>query len=698
MARVPTDILATVLLTAVLCLCSGRLLLWLAAEQPVAETPAQHRDVIVRNGDVQLAGTLSLPAPSGAAASPLAVLLSGAGAHDRRGELAGHERLTVLAGALLGAGIATLRLDDRGVGGSTGTLQGSTLDELAGDAVAAVGFAARQPGIDPERVGIVGASEGALVAARAAAGQPEAVAFVVLVSSPASRGDLLFVEQQVDMAEASGVSSAAELRQVRALARRASRVALELSAREQADREAGRASARDDDLRAEARSIVVRLQELLPRRPSLSVDPFYRQERLVDLLLSPLMRSQLAADPAEALRRLRQPVLVLHGSLDRQVPPAELDLVRRGSRRRPQRRDSAVRGPEPSDAAGRDRASEGVCADRGRLGAGGSGDDRTMGQPDDACERRTGRSTAVSTVLSAHSLTRSFGTVRAVDRVDFAAPAGSITGFLGPNGAGKTTTIRLLLGLVQPDSGHACLFDQPIGRAPRAALLSQVGCLIERPRLYRRLTGRQNLRITRVLRDAAAELEPLLELVGLAAAGSQPVAEYSFGMCQRLAIAQALLGQPRLLILDEPMNGLDPAGVRELRLLLRQLVEQRGVSVFVSSHLLAEVDQLADHLIVMNRGVWSSTAIAPRSRSSAGPRSFFRLTDADRAMAALAEQGGSVERLDRHRIAVHAGSDEQVAATVRTLVVAGCDLYAIDARSPSLEELFLTLTGEGIDD
>ena len=202
--------------------------------------------------------------------------------------------------------------------------------------------------------------------------------------------------------------------------------------------------------------------------------------------------------------------------------------------------------------------------------------------------------------ISARGLCKRFGAITAVDDFTFDVRAGSVVGFVGPNGAGKTTTIRMLMGLIRPDAGEATVLGSPIS-AP-ARYLGEVGSLIEEPAVYPGLTGTKNLLVHCRLRGFDPErIAPTLAAVGLEDAASRPAGGYSLGMKKRLAIAAALLGNPRLLILDEPANGLDPVGMRDVRQLLRHLADQ-GRTVFVSSHLLSEVEQACDEVVVVQKG------------------------------------------------------------------------------------------------
>jgi len=209
----------------------------------------------------------------------------------------------------------------------------------------------------------------------------------------------------------------------------------------------------------------------------------------------------------------------------------------------------------------------------------------------------------METVIETRALTKKFGDRVAVNGVDLTVPAGVAFGFLGPNGAGKTTMIRTLLGLTQPTSGDVALLGLP-QPAKRAEALARVGAIVEEPKFHPHLTGRENLKIVAAVRDHAAEgrIAASLERVGLAHRADDRVKTYSLGMRQRLGIARCLLADPTLLILDEPMNGLDPAGILEMRRLIRAFVDE-GRTVFLSSHLLDEVEKTCDQVAIVDLGV-----------------------------------------------------------------------------------------------
>src|SRR5947207_2291782 len=197
---------------------------------------------------------------------------------------------------------------------------------------------------------------------------------------------------------------------------------------------------------------------------------------------------------------------------------------------------------------------------------------------------------------------KTFGSNTAVRGLSLSVSPQSVYGFLGPNGAGKSTTIRMVLGLQRPNRGTISLFGRPLA-AERIALLRRIGSLVESPSLYLHLTGRENLEVHRRLLGVSKHfIDEALETVDLISVAGRLMRNYSSGMKQRLGLAQALLGNPDLLLLDEPTNGLDPAGIHEVRTLVRDLPKRRGVTVFLSSHLLAEVEQVATHLAIISQG------------------------------------------------------------------------------------------------
>jgi ABC-2 type transport system ATP-binding protein len=288
----------------------------------------------------------------------------------------------------------------------------------------------------------------------------------------------------------------------------------------------------------------------------------------------------------------------------------------------------------------------------------------------------------------------------AVDNIDLVVPPGSVYGFLGPNGSGKTTTIRMLLGLVHPTGGSFRLLGTD-SRDGVDSVLPRVGALVEGPAFYPFLSGRQNLARCDAadpsadLATASARIDRALDQVGLLAAAGKRYRAYSLGMKQRLGIAAGLLRPRELMVLDEPTNGLDPQGTREIRSLVKQIAAD-GTSVFVSSHLLAEVDQICSHVGVMSTGrlVFQGTLAELRSRGE--PRILIRTADAGSAADVLATLGlGDITAADGQ---VSAGLGVHVPEKINAeLVHAGIPVAGLETVRPSLEDLFVELTGEGFD-
>jgi ABC-2 type transport system ATP-binding protein len=296
------------------------------------------------------------------------------------------------------------------------------------------------------------------------------------------------------------------------------------------------------------------------------------------------------------------------------------------------------------------------------------------------------------TVVRTDELTKRYGTRAAVDGVTIEVRRGEVYGFLGPNGAGKTTTLRMLLGLVKPTSGTASVLGRPPGSADA---LGRVGALIEGPGFYPYLSGRQNLRVLaryRGLDDRAADRA--LARVDLAARGGDPFRTYSLGMKQRLGVAAALLGDPDLLILDEPTNGLDPAGVAAMRTLVVSLAAG-GQTVLLSSHLLAEVQQICERVGVVADGrlLHEGTVDQMRGGSVLEVRALpFAAAVSVVSRATGSEVSVGVDDHGREVLTVPAAGVD-VPDLARHLVKEGVDLHTLAVRERALEEVFLTMTG-----
>jgi ABC-2 type transport system ATP-binding protein len=282
---------------------------------------------------------------------------------------------------------------------------------------------------------------------------------------------------------------------------------------------------------------------------------------------------------------------------------------------------------------------------------------------------------------------RGTGGVRAVSDVSLSVRAGEVYGFLGPNGAGKSTTIRMLLGLIAPSGGEVRLFGRRLREDP--AVLRRVGSLVDGGNFYPFLSGRRNLEVlARTHGGGHDRIDALLEQVGLAGDGHRKVKGYSTGMRQRLGVASALLGDPELVILDEPVNGLDAAGIQEMRFMIRRLAEEEGKAVFLSSHLLHEVQQVCDRVAIISKGaVVHESTIADLLRHEGGIR--VEASPVEVAEAALSARWAC--RTEGTQIHVDA-TREEVPDLIRRLVGAGADIYAIVPAERNLEEVFLSMT------
>lgn len=294
------------------------------------------------------------------------------------------------------------------------------------------------------------------------------------------------------------------------------------------------------------------------------------------------------------------------------------------------------------------------------------------------------------TALTATHLTKVIGDRTIVDDVSFDLRPGEVFGFLGPNGAGKTTTIRMLVGLIKPTRGSVSVCGYDI-RTQFEKAMRCIGCIVENPDLYRFMTGRENLEhFARMLRVPAAEIERVASLVNLAHRLDQRVGTYSLGMRQRLGIAQAMLGSPRVLILDEPANGLDPAGIREIRELLRTLAAELGMAVFVSSHLLAEIELTADRVAIIHKGRILTTGTV-RELIASRRAMELRVGEPERAAAIVRELGVEAE-VEGESVLVPIEESEApplIAALARHDVA----VFHARQRVQTLEEMFLEATG-----
>jgi ABC-type multidrug transport system ATPase subunit len=326
---------------------------------------------------------------------------------------------------------------------------------------------------------------------------------------------------------------------------------------------------------------------------------------------------------------------------------------------------------------------------------GASMEERAMDVRRSKLGRRVGTATEETEhAIQTKDLTKVYGAdTRAVDRLDLSVPRGEVYGFLGPNGAGKTTTLRMLLGLVRATSGTATV----MGRSPGdPESLLHVGAMIEEPAFYPYLSGRDNLRVlARIAGLPESRIEPVLDAVDLLGRAGSRSATYSQGMRQRLGVAAALLKDPDLLILDEPTNGLDPAGVAEMRSLIRRLGSE-GRTVLLSSHMLGEVQQICDRVGVIAHGRMIAEGSVEELR---GRESILIRAEPLAAARAKAEQLFGAARVDVSDGALRLQSDRREAARItRELVLAGLAVSEIRPVERTLEDVFLELTEEGADD
>ena len=296
-------------------------------------------------------------------------------------------------------------------------------------------------------------------------------------------------------------------------------------------------------------------------------------------------------------------------------------------------------------------------------------------------------------IVQTQGLCKRYGDAMRVKELALSVPEGTVYGFLGPNGAGKSTTLKMILGLAHPTAGQITVFGQPLTAKNRLSILRDVGSLIESPSYYGHLTGEENLRIVQTLRGAPERnIAEVLQIVRLTEQKDKKVAHYSLGMKQRLGLASALLGFPKLLILDEPTNGLDPAGIQEMRELICELPKQFGMTVLVSSHLLSEIDQMADVVGIIANGelVFQDRLERLHARS----RRNLALRTSNNAVAGewLSRMGIQSDVQEEYLLLPDL-EDAAVRQVGRALVGQGIDLLRLELRENSLEDIFLELTG-----
>ena len=303
----------------------------------------------------------------------------------------------------------------------------------------------------------------------------------------------------------------------------------------------------------------------------------------------------------------------------------------------------------------------------------------------------------MQTVIETKALCKQYGPHTAVDHVELHVPQGCVYGFIGPNGAGKSTTMKMLLGLIHPTAGRVRLLGQELTEKSRLPLLRQTGSLIESPAGYLHLTAQENLEIVADLKGVPhKDIGRVLDIVHLTQDRSRRVGQYSLGMKQRLGIAMALLGSPKLLILDEPTNGLDPAGIQEMRALIRNMPAATGATVLISSHLLGEMEQMVEQVGIIDHGhILFEGPLTELQRHSRG-NVTLRLLDPAKA-APILRANGLTAHSDSCVVTLPPLQDALLADLVQKLAACGAGVVELTSHTKTLEEIFLSLTSEEAD-
>lgn len=303
----------------------------------------------------------------------------------------------------------------------------------------------------------------------------------------------------------------------------------------------------------------------------------------------------------------------------------------------------------------------------------------------------------MKSVIETHDLCKSYHGHSAVDHLNLTVPEGCVYGFLGPNGAGKSTTMKMLLGLIHPTAGRVRLLGQELTEKSRLPLLRQTGSLIESPAGYLHLTAQENLEIVADLKGVPhKDIGRVLDIVHLTQDRNRRVGQYSLGMKQRLGIAMALLGSPKLLILDEPTNGLDPAGIQEMRALIRNMPAATGATVLISSHLLGEMEQMVEQVGIIDHGhILFEGPLTELQRHSRG-NVTLRLLDPAKA-APILRANGLTAHSDSCVVTLPPLQDALLADLVQKLAACGAGVVELTPHTKTLEEIFLSLTSEEAD-
>lgn len=296
-------------------------------------------------------------------------------------------------------------------------------------------------------------------------------------------------------------------------------------------------------------------------------------------------------------------------------------------------------------------------------------------------------------IIQTNNLTKTYGKTNVVENLNLTMKQGDIYGFLGPNGAGKTTTIRMLLGLIKPSKGSIEILGKNLAKH-KLHILRNTGSLVEYPSYYGHLTATQNLEAIRLILDVPkSRIDEVLATVGLTKEANRPVKGFSLGMKQRLGIASSLLGQPKLLILDEPTNGLDPMGIHEIRELIKELPKKYGITILISSHLLSEVEQMANVVGIISKGKMVFQDSLEELKKHSISKMNFVVSESQEALW-LARDIGLVGTLENNVLSFPTMQDAQVARFVTHLVEQRHQIYRVEQERQSLEDIFMDLVGK----
>lgn len=304
----------------------------------------------------------------------------------------------------------------------------------------------------------------------------------------------------------------------------------------------------------------------------------------------------------------------------------------------------------------------------------------------------------METVIETTSLTKQYHGKSVVSELDLRVPEESIYGFLGPNGAGKSTTMKMILGLIKPTDGSISVLGKNVDQKNRLDLLKNTGSLIESPAYYGHLSGHENMELIASLKQVPKEqIDEVLQIVHLDGQGDKKVSHYSLGMKQRLGLAAALLGYPKLLLLDEPTNGLDPAGIQEMRELICSLPKRYGMTVLISSHLLAEIDQMATYVGIIDKGSLLFQDQLSVLHEHSHSRMKLMTTDNETAFRLLEKAGFPVRLEKQEMIYLNSNEASAILSAGKILYQSQIGLLRLEEEQRSLEDIFLSLVGHGKD-